>query len=54
MYLPRQGLRNNTNLFANSGSIRDNHDFEEEMGGKPAPKRPSPGPGEYVTERSSF
>lgn len=41
-------------MFANSGSIRDNHDFEDELGGKQQTKRMTPGPGEYLTERSSF
>ena len=45
MFLPRSGLRNNPNLFSNSGSIRDNHDFDEDINGKPHSLKPTPGPG---------
>lgn len=55
MFIPRSGLRNNSGFFTSSGSIRDNHDFDEEiLNGKPPNKLPLPGPGEYNTDRSSF
>ena len=54
MFLPREGLRNRS-PFTNTGSIRDNHDFEDEMGsGFIDGKRASPGPGDYETDRSSL
>ena len=54
MFLPRAGLRNQAGLFTNTGSIRDNLDMEEEMGGTSQSKKPLPGPGQYNVERSSF
>lgn len=53
MFLPRSGLRSNSNIFANSGSIRDNHDFDEDPLAE-KPRNVSPGPGQYNSDKSTF
>lgn len=54
MYLPRDGLRNRS-ILGNTGSIRDNHEFEDELGSVDfSSKKTLPGPGDYIIDGSCF